>query len=422
MIKQIPLFVGLRYIRAKRRNQFISFISAVSLLGMTLGTLSLIVVLSVMNGFDRELKNRILNVIPHGYIYAEPDETAEFSARGVADWQLLRQRVVAHDDVVAAAPYIRGSGMIAQFGTVRGVNISGVLPAEEKSVSLLTEHFLAGHIESLASGEYNMVIGSILARQLGVTLGDKVTLVLPQVSITPLGIFPRMKRFTITGVFQIGAQLDSSATMIHLDDAKRLFRYGDNVEGLRVKVNDMYTASNVLDDVVKTLPAGFSAQDWSKTQGGLFKAVKMEKTVITLLLMIVIAVAAFNIISILIMMVTDKRSDIAVLRTLGASPRVIMGIFVIQGSGIGVMGTFIGACLGILLALNVSDIAAFVEDLLGVQLFNPDIYFISFLPSHLMWQDVVVVCSSALVLSFLAAVYPAYRAAQIQPAEALRYE
>ncbi len=429
MLKQIPLFIGLRYIRAKRRNQFISFISAVSFLGMMLGILALIVVLSVMNGFDRELKGRILSVVPHGYIYrveqqnvGVEEDDSEQNSKGLSDWQALAKQIIAHPDVVAVAPYIKGNGMVSQFGVVRGIEITGVLPNTEAQVSQLAQDFIAGSFDSLQAGEYNIILGSLLAKHLGVAIGDKVTLVLPQVNITPLGIFPRMKRFNVTGVFQAGAQLDGSATMIHLDDAKKLFRYGENVEGLRVKVADLYDAKRILQEVVQSLPAGFQAKDWSQTQGGLFQAVKMEKTVITLLLMIVVAVAAFNIISILIMMVADKRSDIAVLRTLGASRGSIMGIFIIQGSSVGVIGTVVGAVLGVILALNISTIAAFIEHLLGLQLFNPDIYFISFLPSHLMWEDVLVVCSSALCLSFLATLYPAYRAAQVQPAEALRYE
>ena len=430
MLNNIPLFIGLRYIRAKRRNQFISFISTISFLGMMLGIFSLIVVLSVMNGFDRELKERILSAVPHGFIYKDvADKITDLSAVvGIEDWPLLAKAVSAHPEILSVAPYISGNGMISQFSVVRGVQINGVLPDFERKVSSLADHFIAGSLDELQSRQYRIVLGSILARQLGVTIGDKVTIILPQVSITPMGIFPRLKRFTVSGVFKVGAQLDGNTAMVHIEDAAKLFRYRNTVEGLRVKVDDLYQAQRILHEIKQTINSGqdyqksISVKDWSKTQGGLFQAVQMEKTVMTLLLLIVVAVAAFNIISILIMMVADKRSDIAVLRTLGASPRTIMGIFIIQGSSIGIIGTIVGAGIGVPVALHIREISTVIENLLGIQFFNPDIYFISFLPSHLMWSDVMLVCSSALALSFLATLYPAYKASTIQPAEALRYE
>lgn len=412
MLKSLPFYIGLRYTRAKRRNQFISFVSAFSLIGMALGVAALILVLSVMNGFDREMKQRILSVIPHGFIDQQPY---------VNNWQTLADKVEQHPRVLASAPYISGFAMISYARGVESIQLQGIAPEEEARVSVLEQHMLVGSSYQLKSGEFGIVMGSLLARQLGLAPGDKVTLTLPDITITLGGIYPRTKRFTLVGVFEVGAQMDQSMAMIHIDDAQRLLRM-QGVQGLHIKVDDIYAAGTVMSQLQTELGEGFLVKDWSQTQGSLFQAVKMEKIVIAALLSIIIAVAAFNIVSSLVLMVADKRADIAVLRTLGLTARQVMAIFVVQGSAVGFAGTFIGALLGCVLALTISPLMSLIERIGGWQVFNPDVFFMSQLPSMLLWQDVVFICVIALVLSVLATLYPAYRAAQIEPAEALRYE
>lgn len=412
MLKSLPFYIGLRYTRAKRRNQFISFVSAFSLIGMALGVTALILVLSVMNGFDREMKQRILSVTPHGFIDQQPY---------VNNWQTLADKVEQHPRVLASAPYISGFAMISDARGVESIQLQGIAPEEEARVSVLEQHMLVGSSYQLKSGEFGIVMGSLLARQLGLAPGDKVTLTLSDITITLGGIYPRTKRFTLVGVFEVGAQMDQSMAMIHIDDAQRLLRM-QGVQGLHIKVDDIYAAGTVMSQLQTELGEGFLVKDWSQTQGSLFQAVKMEKIVIAALLSIIIAVAAFNIVSSLVLMVADKRADIAVLRTLGLTARQVMAIFVVQGSAVGFAGTFIGALLGCVLALTISPLMSLIERIGGWQVFNPDVFFMSQLPSMLLWQDVVFICVIALVLSVLATLYPAYRAAQIEPAEALRYE
>lgn len=412
MLKNIPLYIGLRYTRARRRNQFISFISAFSLIGMALGVMSLIVVLSVMNGFDREMKQRILSVIPHGFIDQQPY---------MSDWQATAGIIEQHPDVVAAAPYLSRFAMVTYERGVESIQLQGILPEAESRVSILEENMLIGSSYNLQAGEFGIVMGSLLARSLGLVPGDKVTLTLPDINITMAGVYPRTKRFTLAGVFEVGAQVDQSLAMIHLEDARRLFR-AEGPQGLHVKVKDIYQAGQVMSGLASSFGESFTVKDWSQTQGSLFQAVKMEKIVIATLLSIIIAVAAFNIVSSLVLMVADKRSDIAVLRTLGLTARQVMAIFVVQGSAVGFIGTFIGAALGCLLALTLNDVMSLIQSFSGVQLFDPDVFFISHLPSVLLISDVVFICSMALVLSVLATLYPAWRASRIEPAEALRYE
>lgn len=412
MLKNLPLYIGLRYTRAKRRNQFISFVSAFSLVGMALGVMALILVLSVMNGFDREMKQRILSVIPHGFIDRQPQ---------LMEWEGLAATVEAHPKVVASAPYIGGFAMISYARGVESIQLQGILPEAEARVSVLEQHMIAGSSLHLQSGEFGIVMGSLLARSLGLALGDKVTLTLPDITITLAGIYPRTKRFTLVGVFEVGAQMDQTLAMIHIEDAQRLLRV-QGVQGLHVKVDDIYQAGTIMNRLGAELGAEYTVKDWSQTQGSLFQAVKMEKIVIATLLSIIIAVAAFNIVSSLVLMVADKRADIAVLRTLGLTARQVMAIFVVQGSAVGIAGTLIGALLGCILALTINSIMALIEQVFGWQIFNPDVFFISQLPSVLLWKDVAFICGMALVLSLLATLYPAYRAAKIEPAEALRYE
>lgn len=411
----LPLFIGLRYTRAKRRNQFISFVSGFSLFGMAIGVFALIVVLSVMNGFDRELKQRILSVVPHG--------TVNFS--NAYDWREMAEAVKKIDGVEGVAPYVAGYGMLSFSGGLDGVEIQGVLPEQEAQVSVINQHMVQGSLNDLEPGDFDIVLGSLLARYLGVARGDKVSLILPQLNITPAGIFPRQKRFRVVGIFEVGAQVDQGLVLIHMSDAQKLFRLQDDVHGLRVRTPDLYAAQPVLQRVKQALAANdetVDVKDWSQTQGGLFQAVQMEKTVVTLLLLIIVAVAAFNIVTSLVLMVADKRGDIAVLRTLGLSQQQVMAVFVVQGCAVGWVGILVGAILGSLMAVFVGPVISFMEQISGLYIFDPQVYFVTTLPSQWLWSDVALVCSSGVVMSLIATLYPAYRAAQVEPAEVLRYE
>lgn len=414
MFRPLPFFVGLRYTRAKRRNHFISFISLISMLGLTLGVLVMILVLSVMNGFDRELRTRILGMVPHASINGyEP----------IDDWRGLAEQLEDHPQVVAAAPFIQMQGMLTHNGSVAPVLASGIDPEAEGRVSIIGEHMQAGSLTDLQEGEFGIIIGELIAKRFSVQPGDKLTFVMPEASVTPAGVFPRLKRFHVVGIFKVGAELDGSLAMVHVVDAARLSRWQPGqVQGVRLQLDDLFQAPRVAWDLVSTLPGSYYAQDWTRSHGNLFAAIRMEKTMIGLLLMLIIAVAAFNIISTLVMVVTDKKADIAILRTLGASPGMIMGIFMVQGSVIGVVGTLTGGVLGVLAALNVSTMVAGLERLLGTQFLSSDVYFISYLPSQLIWTDVLTICATALGMSFLATLYPAWRASRTEPAEALRYD
>ncbi|WP_346839912.1 lipoprotein-releasing ABC transporter permease subunit [Microbulbifer sp. SAOS-129_SWC] len=413
MLKPVPLFIGLRYVAARRRQQFISFINGFSLLGMALGVMALIVVTSVMNGFDRELKTRILSVIPHGFVQKEG---------GLKDWHGAAAQLVQEPHVQAASPFVRGYALLGANGSSHGVQFEGVDPKALRKVSTVGEHMLMGSLDVLKPRSYKIVVGRILARQLNVIPGDSVVLTLPQVVVTPAGIFPRTKRFTVAGVFAVGAQVDQTMAIINIEDAARLLHMPGRVQGLQLRFDDMDNALGRVGGYAHKLGDGFTGEDWSHSQGSLFQAVKMEKTVVTLMLMIIVAVAAFNIVSALVLMVADKRSDIAVLRTLGLTSRQIMSVFVVQGSAIGVIGAFIGAALGILIALNLTEMVSWLENLLGFKIFDPRVFFVSFLPSEFRTADAVVVLTAAVAMSLLATLFPAWRAAQIAPAEALRYE
>ncbi|HVK99233.1 MAG TPA: lipoprotein-releasing ABC transporter permease subunit [Dongiaceae bacterium] len=411
MYRPVPLFVGLRYTRAKRRNHFISFISLTSILGLTLGVAVLIVVLSVMNGFDRELQRRILGMVPQASV---------MGYRPFDDWQALVDKAKAHPGVESAAPFIQLQGLLSNKGVVDSAFISGVMPEHEKEVSILPQHMDAGSLDDLKSGDFNIILGNGLARKLGLAIGDKVTLVLPEAAITPAGIVPRFKRFTLIGVFHVGAELDGMVGFVHLEDAARLARMPGQVEGVRLRVHDLFQAGAISWDIANAEQGKFYASDWTRTHGTLFNAIKMEKTIMGLLLTLVVAVAAFNIVSSLVMVVEDKKADIAILRTLGASPGTIMGIFMVQGCVIGLFGTLTGMALGITIALTISDFFAWLQETLHTKLMEQ--YFINYLPSELRWENVVFIASVGFLMSFLATLYPAWKASKMQPAEALRYE
>ena len=415
MFRPLPVFIGLRYTRARRRNHFISFNSMISMLGIAVGVAALITVISVMNGFEKELRQRILGVVSHATVVV-PGGT-------LRDWRAVLDIVSNHEEVVAAAPYIRGEGMLSHGGRVAGSVLRGVLPADEGRVSDLDRKMIVGRLDQLQAGRFNIVLGRDLALALGVNVGDRVTLIIPQANVTPVGVVPRMKRFTVTGIFSVGMyEYDSAFALLHLEDAARLFRLGDGVSGLRLRLQDMFQAPLLAQRLNRELPLGYEVRDWTRQHVNFFRAVKMEKTVMFLILMLIVGVAAFNLVSTLVMMVTDKHGDIAILRTLGTSPAGIMAVFIIQGGVIGLVGVILGVLGGVSLAQNIDVVVPAIEQMLGMKFLAPDVYYISDLPSDMRWRDVWQIGGIALLLCLMATLYPAWRAARIQPAEALRYE
>ena len=415
MFRPLELFVGLRYTHAQRRTHFISRISLTSMLGIALGVTALITVLSVMNGFEKELRQRILGMASHATV-------SEFGER-LQDWEAVKQQVSRHERVLAVAPYVSGETMLSVGQQVSGAVVRGIIPDEEAGVSDVLENIRRGDVGNLQAGSYNIILGSELAYSLGVGLGDAVTVVSPQIMVGPTGLMPRLRRFTVIGVFEVGMyEYDRGVALVHMEDAAKLFRLDENVSGIRLKLDDLFAAPRVARELSMTLPGDYRVQDWTRQHANFFRAVKTEKRVMFIILTLIIAVAAFNIVSTLVMVVTDKQSDIAILRTLGASPRSIMVIFVIQGAIIGILGTLLGVAGGVALALNVETLVPAIEEFFNVQFLAPDVYYISKLPSDLHWDDVITMTSVALVLSLLATLYPAWRAARTQPAEALRYE
>lgn len=418
-IQPFEFFVGMRYTRAKRRNHFISFISLTSMVGIGLGVAALIVVLSVMNGFQEELRSRILGVASHLQITG-PGNT-------LVGWSDLKGWVQATEHVEGAAPYIMAQGMLSNGQAVQGAIVRGVLPEAETQVSDLGLKMRAGQLGDLKPGEFGIVLGAELAQSLGVILGDKVVLMAPQGQFTPTGVVPRIKQFTVVGLFQIGMyEYDSGLALIHIDDAAKLYRMGNQVSGLRLKLDDLFLAPQVSNQLARSLSKSghddYYLTDWTQEHANFFRAVQMEKRVMFIILALIVAVAAFNIVSTLVMAVTDKRSDIAIMRTFGASPTSIMAIFIVQGALIGIVGTIVGGFFGVLIALNVSTIVPFIEHLFNVQFLAKDVYYISELPSHLIWSDVITIVAMSFLLSLLATLYPSWKASQMNPAEALRYD
>lgn len=412
MFNNLPLFIGLRYTRSKRREGFVSFISGFSLFAMALGVMALIVVLSVMNGFDAEIKQRLLRVVPH--ITAESPEP--ISAQQIRD---LEQRLLADDSKVAAVvPMVQNYAMLSHGAEQAGVMVQGI-DTSWPTAQLVKDYMVAGHIEQLEPGEFGIVLGSQVARRLGLFVGDRVQLTLPDVNITPAGVFPRLKRFVVVGVFKVGAQIDASAGFIHHQDARKLLRLGDRYQGVQLQMHNAYDA----DQWILNQPTSdWRWHSWSEKMGTLFQAMRMEKMVVSLLLSVIIAVAAFNIVASLVLMVADKRKDIAVVRALGASSAMVTSIFVVQGMAVGIMGIVLGTVLGLLLAYSIGDLVAAFETLTGLYLFDPSVYLISALPSKILFADVATVIGCAMVISLLATLYPAWRAGQVLPAEALRYD
>jgi len=416
MSERYEFLIGRRYLRSNRGNRFVSFISTISMLGIAIGVAVLIVVLSVMNGFDHEMRTRVLGMVPHATIE---------STDPINDWQSLATRVKQNPQVTAVAPFTQMQGLLTNNGQVSKVLLNAIDPALERNVSIIDNFMKQGKLDDLTPGSFGIVIGDKAATKLGVGIGDKVTFVAPEVSVTPAGMFPRMKRFTVVGIFHVGAgELDGYLGVTNLQDLAKMHRWKpDQVQGIRLKFDDLFQAPRVAWNIAQQLGEDhYYARDWTRTHGNLYQAIRMEKAMIGLLLLLIVAVAAFNIISTLVMVVNDKKGDIAILRTLGATPGTIMRTFMVQGTVIGVVGTAIGAVVGIFAALNVSAAISALEGLIGHKFLNADVYFIDYLPSQVQSQDVVMVCAAALVLSFLATLYPAWRAARTQPAEALRYE
>jgi lipoprotein-releasing system permease protein len=414
-LQPYQLFIGLRYTRAKRRNHFISFISLISMLGIGLGVMALIVVLSVMNGFQKEIRARILGVTPHLQLGSDSGQ--------IDNWRGALKIVEQHPAVRAAAPYISGQGMVSLNESVQGVMVRGILPEAEQRLTGLGDKMKRGSFKDLRPGKFNIVLGVDLARSLGAHVGDSVLLITPQGQFTPAGMLPRLKQFHVVGIFEIGmSPYDNALALIHLEDAQKLYRLGSSVSGISGSLHNLDLAPKVAYELESKFSRDIYITDWTRQNANYFAVVAMEKKMMFIILSLIVLVAAFNIVSTLVMAVTDKQADIAILRTLGASPKSIMQIFMVQGMLIGLIGMGLGVIGGVLLALNIGTIVPFIEHLFGVQFLAKEFYYISELPSDLQKGDVFVVASMSFFISLFATLYPSWRAAKIQPAEALRYE
>lgn len=415
MFTPLELFIGQRYTHSRRRNRFISFISFASMLGILLGVMVLITVLSIMNGFEKELRDKILGVVSH--------VTVSGTNGQLADWTAKLDGLKAEKHVIGAAPYVQKQVMLTNGNLMRGVVLQGIEPSLQGQVSDVNFKMLRGSFDQLKPREYGIVLGVEVAANLGVMPGDKVTVIVPQVQVTPAGILPRLKRFTVVGIYQIGhPEYDGMTGFIELGDASRLFRLGEDVGGIRLKLDDMFAAQSIGHDLQTKLGKDFEVTDWSEEHGSFFRAVKTERIVMTLILFLVVCVALFNLVASLVMTVNDKAADIAILRTFGMDAKRIMRIFMIQGSIIGIFGTLVGVGLGVWLSLNIGTVIPFLENTFGFKIFSADVFYISEIPSDLRWGNVIWITVASLIASVLATVYPAWRASQVQPAESLRYE
>lgn len=414
MFKPLSIFMGTRYLRAKRRNHFISFISLLSMLGIGLGVAVLITVLSVMNGFHKELKDRILGMMPHLMMMGYTTE--------MDDWQGIREALLKQPYITEVSPFVETQGMLSTPGVTRFVSVTGLDPNIEQTNQYLAAHMIEGTLKDIQPGTFKIILGKSLAKSLKVEPGDTVTLAIPEAALTPAGLVPRFKRFTVAGIFEVDYDYDAAFGYINLQDAQKLMRFGRGITGLNLKIKNIYDAPALSKQLNTQYHDNYRIYDWTVMNGTFFEAVKLEKTMISLLLILIIAVAAFNILSMLVMVVTDKQADIAILRTMGAQPSTIMKIFMVQGSLLGIVGTSIGLIGGILLALNVTRLAKWLEAALGTEFLSSDVYYISFLPSELLFSDLLMITCISLLMSFLATLYPSWRASKVQPAEALRYE
>ncbi len=415
----LETWIGLRYLRAKKRSGFMSFISLISIIGIALGVIVLITVLSVVNGFQKDIRGKLLNIAPHaevGYMMGDGEQNQK--------WQDLQKMFDGKNGVIATAPYIAGQGLIANQGEVQGIQLRGILPDQERKVVDYADNLVSGSLNDLKPDEFDIVLGESLAQNLGAEIGNKVTVITPEGNVTPAGVVPRLKQFTVVGIVKTGAdEADNSMAMIHMADAQKLFRVDDAAISLRLRLADPQNAPAVMEKLLsENQRLNIWAQNWTDNNRSYFNAVEMEKRLLTLLLAFIILVAVFNLVSSLVMAVTEKQSDIAILRTLGMSPRGVMKVFVVQGMVAGVVGTASGTILGLALAANVGKIVAFIEQNMGRKLVSSKVYFLDYLPSDIHASDVISVICISLTLSFLATLYPSWRAARTQPAEALRYE
>lgn len=414
-MSRYELTIGRRYLRAGRGNRFLSFISIISMVGVAIGVAVLIVVLSVMNGFEQELRGRILSLTSHATISA--------FGSGLKDWQAVAQQVAANEAVEVAAPYIEDQVLLITSDKSSGALITGVLPAQERKVSAIAERMHGGSFDALAAGEYGIVLGDELANVLGLEVGDKVIVVTPQPVITPIGVTARNRRFKVVGTFDSGYyEYDRNLAYIHLEDAARLYRMGDEITGLRLKLVDMLVAPRVVREIALSLGGGFYIDDWTRKHANFFRSIQLTKSVLFVILSLVVGVAAFNIVSTLVMVVKDKQADIAILRTIGARPRSILAIFISQGTVIGVIGTLSGVALGVLISVNLEALVHGLEALLNTSFLDAQVYYMSDLPAAVRWADVTRICVTALVLCSLSTLYPSWRAARTEPARALRHE
>lgn len=414
-LRPFELYVGLRYTRAKRRTHFISFISFISMIGIALGIWALITVMSVMNGFEKEIRARILGAASHVQVLGGDG--------GLANWEQVATDAKRHPEVVASAPFAQAQGLLSTGSAVRGVYVRGIVPELEEQVAAFGKHMVSGNLAALRPGEFGLVIGVGIARALGLHVGDRVTLISPQGQVTPAGLMPRLKQFTIVGVFALDHhEYDSALALARMEDVQVLYRMEGAVSGVRLKIRDLDIAPRVSRELAATLPRGTFVTDWTQQNVNYFRAVQIEKRMMFIILTLIIAVAAFNLVSTLVMAVTDKQSDIAILRTLGASPRSIMHIFMVQGVVIGLIGTLIGVGAGILTALNIDVVVPAIERAFNFQILSREVYYITELPSDLHWRDVTWVALVSLGLSLVATLYPSWRASRVNPAEALRYE
>lgn len=414
-MRPFELFIGLRYTRARQRNRLVSFISLVSIVSIALGITVLITVLSVMNGFQREIRTRILSVAAHVQITSLNDQLNE--------WRAIADVARTNPEVVAAAPYVNQQALVSSGNNVRGAYVRGIIPEYEDRVEELSQHMQEGSLASLKPGEFNIVLGVEMARALGVGVGDKVMLIAPQGQVTPAGILPRVRQFTVTGVFKVDHfEFDSGLAVVSMEDAQKLYRMGDAVSGVRLKLKDLFDAQRVAAELSPHYASDIMIMDWTRLNANYFRAVDIEKRMMFLVVFLIIVVASFNIVSSLFMAVKDKQADIAILRTLGASPASINRIFLIQGTIVGVVGTLAGVACGVALAANVETVVGFFEGLFHVRVLSPEVYYISELPSELRLEDVLLTAAFSFVVCVLATLYPSWRAARINPAEALRYE
>ncbi|HHH12627.1 MAG TPA: lipoprotein-releasing ABC transporter permease subunit [Thiolapillus brandeum] len=415
MFYPLSIWIGLRYTRAERRNHFISFISFISTLGITLGVIVLITVLSVMNGFHKEVRERILGMASHADIRA--------ASGSLEAWKPALEKALRHPRVVGAAPYVESQTMLVHGRQVSGALVRGIDPEMEPSVVEVGEHMQQGSLDQLRPGSFNIVLGRELALALGAGVGDRVTVLVPRFTATPTGSVPRMKRFTVSGIFSVGmGEYDRGVALVNLKDLAVLLKMKKGVTGIRLKLDDVFASRQVSLELARQFRGWFHVTDWTDRHRNFFAALRMEKRMMGLLLFFIVVIAAFNIVATLVMVVVDKRADIAILKTFGASPRQIMNIFIVQGSVIGLVGTLLGVVGGVALALNVEQVVAWIEQVFNVHFIDPDVYYISVLPSDLHWDDVALVGFGSFLCSFLMTLYPAWNAYRTLPAEALRYE